>query len=89
MRCIAVACGAVGHFEPISAADTVQVAAACCGTYGFRASAGAVSSQGVVSVNPSLEAVAWTGADMHTLQQVGTALQLPGLQLWNSARGQF
>jgi Amidase len=56
----------------------LQVAAACCGMYGFRASAGAVSQQGVVSVTPSLEAIAWTARDMATLQQVGAALQLPG-----------
>lgn len=57
------------------------MAAACCGTYGFRASAGAVPMQGVVSVTPSLEAVAWTAPDMDTLQQVGAALQLPGARI--------
>lgn len=66
-----------------------QVAAACCGTYGFRASHGVVPMEGVASVTPSLEAFAWTAADAATLQQVGAALQLPGAAcaLWSPRQG--
>ncbi len=66
-----------------------QVAAACCGMYGFRASHGVVPMEGVASVTPSLEAFAWTAADAATLQQVGAALQLPGAAcaLWSPRQG--
>lgn len=37
--------------------------------------------EGVASVTPSLEAIAWTAADVDTLQRVGAALELPGVRV--------
>ena len=55
-----------------------QVAAACCGIFGFRTSHGVLPMEGVATVAASLETPAWTAASAQTLTAVGTALDLPG-----------
>lgn len=62
----------------------IRVAAACCGTYGFRATHGAIDAEGASLICPSLEAIAWCANDAALMQQIGTALQAPGSVQYSS-----
>ena len=56
----------------------MQVAAACCGCYGFRPTYGVVPQEGSFLATSSLETVAWAADSPDTLSKVGQALGLPG-----------
>lgn len=55
-----------------------QVSAACCGMFAFRPTHGELPVGGTTLVCPSLETVSWVAGDVARLQQVASALQLPG-----------
>lgn len=55
-----------------------QVAAGCCGTFAFRPTHGELWEKDVKLVCPSLETVAFTAGSMARLQQVASAIGLPG-----------
>ena len=59
----------------------LQVHAACCGVWGFRASSGIALADSKGAVAGSLEAVGWACQDPRDLQLVGDALKLPGSEL--------
>ena len=54
------------------------MAAGCCGTFAFRPTHGELPEKDVKLVCPSLETVAFTADSMARLQQVASAVGLPG-----------
>jgi amidase len=55
-------------------AGSIRLPATFCGAWGFRPSHGAVSSEGVVPLAPSYDAVGWITRDAQTLARVGEVL---------------
>ena len=55
-------------------AGSCRAPASFCGIYGFRPSHGAMSSDGVVPLAPSLDTIGWFSRDVETLKKVGSAL---------------
>jgi amidase len=55
-------------------AGSCRAPAAFCGVYGFRPSHGAVSSNGVIPLAPSLDTIGWFARDIETMIDVGDVL---------------
>jgi amidase len=71
---VAVAAGLADFALGTDTAGSCRAPASFCGIYGFRPSHGAVSSNGVVPLAPSLDTIGWFARDAATLKEVGAAL---------------
>ncbi len=71
---VAVAAGLADFALGTDTAGSCRAPAAFCGVFGFRPSHGAVSSNGVVPLAPSLDTIGWFARDMETMIAVGEAL---------------
>jgi amidase len=71
---VAVAAGLADFTLGTDTAGSCRAPAAFCGIFGFRPSHGAVSSNGVVPLAPSLDTIGWFARDAETLKKVGAAL---------------
>jgi amidase len=74
---VAVAAGLADFALGTDTAGSCRAPASFCGVFGFRPSHGAISSNGVVPLAPSLDTIGWFAKDVETLAKVGAAL-LPG-----------
>ena len=71
---VAVAAGLADFALGTDTAGSCRAPASFCGIFGFRPSHGAVSSNGVVPLAPSLDTIGWFARDAATLNKVGSAL---------------
>jgi amidase len=71
---VAVAGGLADFALGTDTAGSCRAPASFCGIYGFRPSHGAISSNGVVPLAPSLDTIGWFARDSSVLQKVGEAL---------------
>jgi amidase len=71
---VAVACGLADFALGTDTAGSCRAPASFCGVFGFRPSHGAISSNGVVPLAPSLDTIGWFARDAATLAKVGAAL---------------
>lgn len=70
----AVAAGLADFALGTDTAGSCRAPAAFCGIFGFRPSHGAVSSNGVVPLAPSLDTIGWFARDIETMIAVGETL---------------
>ncbi|WP_292531420.1 amidase [Methylocystis sp.] len=71
---VAVAAGLVNFAIGTDTAGSCRAPAAFCGIFGFRASHGAVSMEGIIPLAPSFDAIGWFARDIGALASVGEAL---------------
>lgn len=71
---VAVAAGLADFALGTDTAGSCRAPAAFCGVFGFRPSHGAISSNGVVPLAETLDAIGWFARDMETMVAVGDAL---------------
>jgi amidase len=71
---VAVAAGLVDFALGTDTAGSCRAPAAFCGVFGFRSSHGAIASNGVVPLAPSLDAIGWFARDVGTMIAVGDVL---------------
>ena len=71
---VAVAAGLADFALGTDTAGSCRAPASFCGIFGFRPSHGAISTNGVVPLAPSLDVIGWLARDAATLRRVGAAL---------------
>jgi amidase len=71
---IAVAAGLADFALGTDTAGSCRAPAAFCGVYGFRPSHGAVSSNGVIALAPTLDVIGWFARDIEMLTTVADIL---------------
>jgi amidase len=71
---VAVAAGLADFALGTDTAGSCRAPAAFCGVYGFRPSHGAVSSNGVVALAPTLDVIGWFARDIEMLTTVADIL---------------
>jgi len=71
---VAVAAGLVNFAIGTDTAGSCRAPAAFCGIFGFRASHGAVSMEGIIPLAPSFDAIGWFARDIDVMASVGEAL---------------
>ncbi|GBG63157.1 hypothetical protein CBR_g36926 [Chara braunii] len=71
---VSVAAKVVNFALGTDTCGNLRIPAAYCGILGFRPSHGLVSSEGVVPLAPSLDAVGWFAREAELLRKVGTVL---------------
>jgi amidase len=74
---VAVAARLVDFAVGTDTAGSCRAPAAFCGVYGFRASHGVLSMQGVIPLAPSFDTIGWFARDIETMIAVGDALLPP------------
>lgn len=74
---VAAAAGLVDFAIGTDTAGSCRAPAAFCGVFGFRASHGAISMQGVIPLAPSFDTIGWFARDIDTMIAVGDALLPP------------
>ncbi len=74
---VAVAEGLVDFAIGTDTAGSCRAPAAFCGVYGFRASHGSISMEGVIPLAPSFDTIGWFARDIDTMVAVGDALLPP------------
>ena len=71
---VAVAAGLVNFALGSDTAGSCRAPASFCGVFGFRSSHGAIATDGVVPLAPSLDVIGWFARDLDRLADVGDAL---------------
>ena len=71
---VAVAAGLADFALGTDTAGSCRAPAAFCGVYGFRPSHGAVSSNGVIALAPTLDVIGWFARDIEMLTTVADIL---------------
>ncbi|MBM3553687.1 MAG: amidase [Alphaproteobacteria bacterium] len=71
---VAVAAGLVNFAIGTDTAGSCRAPAAFCGIFGFRASHGAVSMEGIIPLAPSFDTIGWFARDIDAMASVGDAL---------------
>lgn len=71
---VAVAAGQVNFAIGTDTAGSCRAPAAFCGIFGFRASHGAVSMDGIIPLAPSFDSIGWFARDVSVMASVGDAL---------------
>ena len=74
---VAVAARLVDFAVGTDTAGSCRAPAAFCGAFGFRASHGVISMQGVIPLAPSFDTIGWFARDIETMIAVGDALLPP------------
>ncbi len=77
---VAVAAGLADFALGTDTAGSCRAPAAFCGVYGFRPSHGAVSSNGVIALAPTLDVIGWFARDIEMLTTVADILLPPDIE---------